>query len=98
MTRPVKSCPGVRICCPTCGGVVRYAEISDGEGFFRCQHEPEGVKCRQHFYAACTAYLCTVIAITKEERDAMRWMSGASERLAWLGPNVAREPGTARAA
>lgn len=96
--RAALPCPGTRVCCPTCGGVVYGAEIPSGEGFFRCQHEPKGERCGQHFYVACTAYLCTAIAVTKEEREAMRRMEGVDVKLAWLGLAVARDPETARAA
>lgn len=90
MPRAETPCPGIRICCPTCGGVVYGAEIPYGEGFFRCQHRRGLQKCGQHFYVACTDYLCTTIAITLAERNALRMIDGVSAKLEWLRGPVAR--------
>lgn len=87
-------CPGTRICCPTCGGAVLYTDMRSGDGFFCCQRKVgEGFErrtCGQHMYVLCTDRLCTVLALTREERH--RFDAGhytPPQILAELGVRIA---------
>lgn len=93
--RPSKLCPGTRVCCPSCGGAVFGASIRNGDGFFRCDHkvgqQSHRRNCGQHFYVHCTARLCTVLAVTKLERDYFEAdQSTPDEILTALGAKLAQ--------
>lgn len=72
MTHP-KFCPGTRICCPTCGGILPYQSVHEGYGFYQCARKVgEGHArrtCSQHVLYYAMHRLVGVISITTEQRQ-----------------------------
>lgn len=95
-TRASRLCPGTRVACPTCGAPVLFMSARNGDAFHKCRAKrgqgDDRHTCGQHFYVYCTARLCTVVAVTREERDHFEQdQSTPEEILTSLGLNVARE-------
>ncbi len=84
--RPSKVCPGTRVNCPYCGRLLHHVSVRNGDFFAQC----EGRRCRAHFYVTCTARLCSVFAVTPEERARFEAdQSSGDEILAALGVRLA---------
>lgn len=94
MSRRSQNCPGTRITCPACGHPVLHTELPDGDAFFCCQRKNGGTHCYQNFYVACSEYYCVSVAVTREEREQLRFLPGKSARLEYLGMRVANDPPT----
>lgn len=66
------TCPGTRVTCPACDRPIPMLDVRDGHGFARCTHRVGRFEtrraCGQHIYWSCSSRLCTVIALTPEER------------------------------
>lgn len=92
--RETRTCPGTRVCCPACGGVVLNESFRNGDHFRMCARKiGQGSHrrgCGQHFYVYCTARLCTVLAVTRAERERFEAdQSTPEEILAALGQRLA---------
>jgi hypothetical protein len=95
-TRRETQCPGSRLCCPNpaCGKPIFSLDIREGHGFAMCQHKVtrhgERKNCAQHLFFWCTDRLCTVFAVTREERHAWEEADAPPEEIvAALGAKVA---------
>jgi hypothetical protein len=85
--RRKQDCPGTMLVCPACRRPANHFELLDAEGFFQCDRRA----CRAHVYVACSAYYCTTTEVTRTEREHMRTLTSATDRLAYLATRVAWE-------
>jgi hypothetical protein len=94
-----KLCPGTRICCPSCGGVLPKFSVHTGHGFYLCTRKiGEGYErrtCSQHVLFYATNRLVAVIVITELQRqrfDNDHFTLPLATMLEELGVEVASEP------
>jgi hypothetical protein len=87
-------CPGNNLCCPSCGKPlgVPMLHIRDGVGFLTCPHKigahDTRRNCNQTIFWYCTAHLCSVLAITREQYEQVRALDSVPEILSALGLSV----------
>lgn len=99
MIQSPKLCPGNRICCPCCGGVLPKFSVHEGYGFYLCVRKVgEGFDrrtCSQHVLYYATRRLVAVIAITDVQRqrlDNPEYSLPLAAILEEIGVSVATEP------
>ena len=84
--RTSEICPGTRVACPKCGRTLNRVSVRNGDFFAQC----EGRRCQAHFYVTCTARLCSVLEVTRDERARFEADQSTSEEiLAALGVRLA---------
>jgi hypothetical protein len=91
-----QQCPGNNLRCPNpdCGKPlgVPMLHVRNGDGFLVCPHKigayTERRNCNQNVFWYCTAHLCSVLAITREQYKQVRALDSVEAILAALGLSV----------